>query len=161
MKQPSGDRKRSITIIEFLLIAVVVAVVSVLIALTASGIQAKHRNGERQANIDNIKARLESYFAQTETYPTPADLNNPTWRATNLPKLAKHALQDPRWNKKNSSCTKDNQAVTIPSPAVNCYSYQAVTATGLPCDNLKAICAHYTLTASLEGGEKYIKPSIN
>lgn len=162
MKLQTTNRSNGFTIIEVVLVAVVLCVLSALIILTASGVQAKNRNGERQTHIDIIRGQIESYFAQNDKYPTLNNLNDPAWRKANLPRIKDASLQDPRWSKKTSACTVNNQAVLSESPRPNCYSYQVVGADGKTCYNDgPSPCLHYTLTANLEGGETYAKTSLN
>lgn len=160
---PSFNRRSSsgFTVIELVLALVILCILSALIALTASGVQAKNRNTDRQTEIDTIRRQLEGYYAKTDTYPTLANLNDVKWRSPNLPDLKIETLQDPRWNKNNGTCRNNDQVAFASEPAANCYSYQVTTSDGSPCDNNGAACAHYTLTATLEGGEKYVKSSLN
>ena len=155
------QRKAGFTIIEMLLVLVVVCILGALIALTASGVQAKNRNGDRQTDIDSLRGQLESYYAGTDQYPTTANLADATWRAQNLPKLKDSALSDPHWKSSLGACTANNQPTVADQPTANCYSYQVTASDGSACDNVAILCAHYTLTASLEGGEKYVKSSLN
>ncbi len=155
------SRHTGFTVIELMLVIVILGILSALIALTASGVQAKNRNSDRQTNIDAVRAQLESHYAGTDTYPTLTNLNDTTWRAKNMPKLKDNSLKDPKWDHSEPDCTKDNRTTLASEPAANCYSYQVTAADGSPCDNVKAPCVHYTLTATLEGGEKYVKSSLN
>src|SRR5688572_302755 len=94
MKKTS--RGQGFTIIELLVVVVLLFVLAALVALTASGVQSKNRNGDRQADIDALRSQLESHYAGTDTYPTLANVNDSTWRAKNLPKLKDDVLGDPR-----------------------------------------------------------------
>jgi len=161
MKTISDNRTKGFSIIELMVVIVIICILAALIALTASGVQAKNRNGVRQTQIDALRSQLESYYAQTDMYPTAANLNDPTWRTKNLSKLKADALQDPRWDKGVKACTVGDKAVATTQPTANCYSYQVTTSDGSVCDNDKNPCVHYTLTATLEGGEKYVKSSLN
>lgn len=154
-------RSQGFTVIELLLVIVILCVLGALVALTASGVQAKNRNGARQSQIDTIKGQLESYYAQTDTYPTFANLNDGAWRGRKLPKLKTSALQDPHWTKKTPGCSLNETVQLASQPLANCFSYQVTSADGSSCDNAKTPCSHYTLTATLEGGEKYVKASLN
>ncbi len=145
-----------------MVVVVVVVILGALVALTYSGVQAKNRNGDRQTAIDTLQSQLETYYyAENTKYPTLAQLNDAAWRAKNLPKLAANGLQDPRWSAKVTACTTGGKAVAAATPAANCYSYQVTAANGDACDNVKVDCVHYTLTAFLEGGDKYVKSSLN
>lgn len=163
MKLPHTASRRAdgFTIIELMVVIVILLILGTLIALTASGVQVKNRNSHRQTSINTIQGQLEAYYAQTNTYPTLQNLSDPTWRVTNLKNLQADALQDPRWRTSNKNCTLHDKASAATSPSANCYSYQVTAPDGSACDNLKAICAHYILTAMLEGGEKYVKGSLN
>ncbi len=153
---PSG-----FTVIELLVVLVILFILAALVILTYSGVQAKNRNAERQTDIETLKSQMESYYAQSNTYPTLDNLNDSAWRAKHLPKLKTAALEDPRWSKKISACTKDNRISLASEPARNCYSYQVTAPDGSACNNTAVLCAHYTLTANLEGGEKYVKSGLN
>ncbi|HSX17406.1 MAG TPA: prepilin-type N-terminal cleavage/methylation domain-containing protein [Patescibacteria group bacterium] len=156
-----NQSERGFTIIELLVVVVVLIILGTLVALTYSGVQAKNRNSQRQNAINNTQAQLEAYYAGTNKYPTLANLSDAAWRASNLKHLAANSLQDPRWNKTVKKCTIDGKVSASSEPAANCYSYQVTASDGSACDNVKIICAHYTLTATLEGGEKYVKGSLN
>ncbi|HEY5805990.1 MAG TPA: type II secretion system protein [Candidatus Saccharimonadales bacterium] len=155
------SRTNGFTIIELLVVIVILCILAALVALTASGVQAKNRNNDRQAEIDTIRGQLESYYAGTDKYPTFENLKDSEWRTKNLPRLESDAIDDPRWDKNTTACTTDNKPTVASAPAPNCYSYQVTASDGAPCDNDKTPCAHYTLTATLEGGEKYVKSSLN
>ncbi len=159
MKKFSKDN--GFTIIELMVVIVILFILAALIALTASGVQSKNRNGDRQTDIDSLRGQLESYYAGTDKYPTSDNINDAAWRAKNLPRLKDDAMTDPRWDKNKSECSKDLKATLAAKPTTNCYSYQVTSSDGSPCDNDKVPCVHYTLTAMLEGGEKYVKSSLN
>lgn len=159
MKQFSPNK--GFTIIELMVVIVILFILSALIALTASGVQSKNRNGDRQADIDTLRGQLESYYAGTDTYPTVENLNDATWRTKHLPHLKEESMNDPRWKTDTEGCSKDGKIAMSTAPAANCYSYQVTASDGSPCDNDKTPCAHYTLTATLEGGDKYVKASLN
>lgn len=152
---------RGFTIIELMVVIVILCILAALVALTASGVQVKNRNGDRQAEIDSLRGQLESYYAGTDKYPTFENLNDETWRAKHLPKLQEGVVQDPRWKKDVTECTVNSKATIAKEPIANCYSYQVTSSDGSVCNNVKVPCAHYTLTATLEGGEKYVKASLN
>jgi len=154
-------RSSGFTIIELLVVIVLIIILCALIVLTYSGVRAKNRNAERQVDINSLQAQLESYYAVYTRYPTFSDLSQSSWRQQNLKKLAADGLQDPHWSMHDSACTKDGKAIPVVAPTPNCYSYQVTSSDGSICDNVKVDCAHYTLTSPLEGGDKYVKTSLN
>lgn len=149
------------TVIELLVVIVILVFLGALITLTYSGVRAQNRNDTRQKAINKLQIQLETYYAQTDRYPTLANLNDPAWRATNLKNLPANALQDPHWIKTTSACTADGRVIAASAPAAGCYSYQVTGSDGSACDNAAAACAHYTLAATLEGGGTYTKSSLN
>jgi type IV pilus assembly protein PilA len=161
MKRTVPSRTFGFTVIELLVAIVLLVILGSLVALTYSGVQAKNRNSSRQTDIDKLQGQLEAYYAENSKYPSLADLNTPTWRSQKLKDLSARALQDPRWGTSIKNCTTDGKAVAANTPAANCYSYQVTAANGDACDNVKTDCAHYTLTALLEGGDKYVRSSLN
>lgn len=157
------QRQAGFTIIELLIVAIIVAILGTLVAMTYSGVQAKNRNAERQDNIKTLQSHLESYYARQDNsrYPTLANLSDPQWRMKNMPDVPENILRDPQWNSSIAACTIGDHAVPASSPTEKCYSYQVTTADGSSCDNQKAVCAQYTLTTIFEGGDKYVKSSLN
>lgn len=107
---------------------------------------------ERQTDIKALHAQLEAYYAMKGTYPTLANLNDSTWRATNMKGLDKEALRDPK-----------GTGYTLGASATkNAYSYSVLSDTGKPCDNSAGnACAFYTLQATLSKGTSYSKHSLN
>jgi prepilin-type N-terminal cleavage/methylation domain-containing protein len=163
MNMRSSRSEHGFTIIELLIVIVLLLILGSIVALTYSGVQAKNRNGERQTTINAIQGQMEAYYAQYNKYPTLANLNDPNWRNKNTKNLDANVLQDPRWNDMIKQCTNTtaSRAIAANQPADNCYSYQVTAADAGACDNVKVDCAHYTLTAKLEGGQKYVKSSLN
>lgn len=156
----NSKHQQGFTLIELLVVAVIVGILATLVAMTYSGVQAKNRNSERQASINFTQSQLETYYAENSKYPSLSQLNDPAWREANLKKLKDDAIKDPRWDK-DGACSKDNKARFADTPTEKCYSYQVTTTDAAFCDNEKNACVQYTLTASFEGGEKYVKTSLN
>lgn len=156
------NRPYGFTVIELMVVILILLILGTLVALTYSGVQAKNRNSARQNAINQIQAQLEAYYAQTNKYPTLANLNDASWRKKYTEKLPADVLRDPRWNTQNTDCTQNGAAIAVGKPVANCFSYQVTASDGSMCDNVKADCGHYTLFATLEGGdEKYAKSSLN
>lgn len=161
--RPLKKQTAGFTVIELAVVVVILGILLTLVALTYNGVQAKNRNNQRQSDINALQTQLETYYAASASgeYPTLAQMNDLSWRAKNLPKLTVGIISDPRWNTK-AVCTADKQPTLNAKPAVDCYAYQVTDADGDACNDTTAICAHYTLTATLEGGQlTYVKSSLN
>ena len=163
MNTRSSRSQQGFTIIELLIVVLLLLILGSIVILTYSGVQTKNRNSERQSTVDTIQGQMEAYYAQYNKYPTLANLNDPNWRAKNTKDMGEDALKDPRWKNTNKQCTNTatSKAIAADQPTDNCYSYQVTGSDAGACDNNKVDCAHYTLTAKLEGGEKYVKSSLN
>jgi len=154
-------REQGFTLIELLVVSIIVGILATLVAMTYSGVQAKNRNSSRQANINALQSQLETYYAEKTKYPSLAELNSASWRQQNLKQTPAFTVTDPQWNNKTVACTTDGKAVFASAPTAKCFSYQATTTDGSACVTANVACTQYTLTATFEGGEKYVKTSLN
>jgi general secretion pathway protein G len=136
------------TIIELLIVIIVIGILATLVIVTYNGIQQKARNTKRNTDINAIQGQVEAYFAQNGKYPTLANVNDSTWRSTNMKGLDPNALKDP-----NGS----TQALVATTTA-NSYVYAVLPS---DCNNAGTDCTGYTLTATLEGGGTYSKSALN
>lgn len=144
-------KNQGFTIVELLIVIIVIGILAGLVYTTFSGIQAKARDTERKTDVNSVHSQLESYFAQNGKYPTLANVNDSTFRTTNLKGLDNEALRDPK-----GAAGAFTLAAATSSSA---YGY-VVTPSG--CDNgAGGDCTGYTLTATLEGGGTYPKTSLN
>lgn len=141
------------TIIELLIVIIVIGILATLVIVTYNGIQQKARNTKRDTDINAIQGQVEAFFAQNGKYPTLNNVNDSTWRSTNMKGLDKEALKDP-----NNSKTDGTQYNLVPTTTADSYVY-AVAPTD--CNNAGADCIGYTLTATLEGGGIYSKSALN
>lgn len=156
---PQKNTQSGFTIIELVIVFVVVVILATLVIFSYNGVRSRDRDAARQENIVSLQGELEIYYAQSSQYPTLAQINSQQWRSENMPELSASALEDPGWSE-DSACAKDGLAVLITEPAENCYAYHPTAANGEACGS-KTPCAHYTLTATLETDEQYIKTSLN
>lgn len=140
---------RGFTIVELLIVIVVIGILAALVIVTYNGIQQKARDTERKTDIKAIQGQLEAYWANQAKYPTMAQLNDSTFRTTNMKGLDPSALADPKNAGSQQVCA---------TAAANCYGY-AVTPAG--CDNTTTDCDNYTLTANLESGGTFVVQSNN
>lgn len=142
-------KQQGFTIVELLIVIVVIGILAALVITTFTGIQQKARNTERQTDIKALHGQVEAYYAQNGKYPTLANLNDSTWRSTNMKGLDADALKDP----------KGTAQTLVATPTADAYSYAATPAN---CDNgAGGDCTTYVLTATNEGGGTYVKNSLN
>lgn len=141
-------KDRGFTIVELLIVIVVIGILATLVITTYNGIQEKARDTKRKTDVNALQGQIEAFEAQNGNYPTLANVNDSSWRATNMKGLDPSALQDP----------KGSTEALVTTPAANVYAY-AVTPSG--CDNSTTDCTGYTLTATLEGGGTYAKQNLN
>lgn len=141
-------KQQGFTIVELLIVIVVIGILAALVITTFTGIQQKARNTERTTDIKAIHGQVEAYYAQNGKYPTLGNLNDTTWRTTNMKGLDIDALKDPK-----------GAASTLAAAAgASVYSYAVGPAL---CDNVATDCATYTLTASLETTGTFAKSNLN
>ncbi len=144
-------KQHGFTIVELLIVIVVIGILAALVITTFTGIQQKARNTERTTDIKALHGQVEAYYAQNGKYPTLANLNDSTWRGTNMKGLDPEALKDP----------KGADQTLAGTAAANVYSYAVTASDGSACDNTTKDCAQYTLTATYEGGGTFAKSNLN
>lgn len=146
----SLKRKQSgFTIVELLIVIVVIGILAAIVITTFTGVQKKGRDADRKTDINSLYGQIEVYFAENSRYPTLGNMNDGTFRSTNMKGLSDDALQDP----------SGTAATLVAAPAANSYSY-AVTPAG--CDNgAGGDCTGFTLTATLESGGTFTKDGSN
>jgi len=150
-KHNSPKSQRGFTLIEIMLLVVIIGILLGVIVSLQTGVRQNSRNTERERDIKELRDVMEIYYSQNDKYPTLADINSNTWRATNMKGLEQEVLRDP----------KGASFVLVDSPAKNVYAYVATSASGSACNNKKTPCTQYTLTAMLEGGGTYVKNNLN
>lgn len=150
-KQQSG-----FTIVELLIVIVVIGILAGLVITTFTGIQQKARDTERQTDIKAIHGQVEAYYAQNGKYPTLSNMNDATWRGSNMKGLDKEALKDPK-----NLATDGTQYNLVSAAASGKYAYDVQKAGGGACDNSADDCVTYTLTATLEAGGTFTKTNLN
>ena len=146
------SKQSGFTIVELLIVIVVIGILAGLVITTFTGIQQKARNTERQTDIKAIHGQVEAYYAQNGRYPTRANMNDATWRSSNMKGLDAEALKDPKGSAQTLAAT----------PAASTYAYAVFASDGTTaCDNTTTDCAVYTLTATYEGGGTFAKSNLN
>ncbi len=103
---------------------------------------------DREGDINTIHAQLEMYYAENGSYPSLGNMNDKSWRTTNMKGLYDSDLTDP-----DSSST-----ILVIQPKAGAYAY-AVTPSS--CNNASEKCTGYTLTATLENRELFSKKALN
>jgi type II secretion system protein G len=144
-------KQQGFTIVELLIVIVVIGILAALVVTTFTGIQAKARDTERQTDIKAIHGQLEAYYAQNGAYPALADVNDATWRSTNMKGLDAEALKDPKGTAQTLAATTSTTS----------YGYAPTQTDNSACTTAAANCTKYTLTATLEGGGTYSKTNLN
>ncbi len=127
-----------------------IIILSALVITTFSGLQRKAADSERQSDITALHLGIESYFQQNKRYPSLSELNDSTFRETQLPTLSPQNFTDPKGTTDQLSL---NDSRT--------YRYSPLSATGGDCENPSTTCTSYNLTAELDGGGSYAKTSMN
>jgi len=138
------------TIVELLIVIVVIGILAALVITTYNGIQQKARDTERKTDVNAVHGQVEAYNDQNGKYPTLANVNDATFRSTNMKGLDAAALADPKNAGSQQLCG---------SIQAGCYAYVTSPA---GCDNASGgDCTSYVLTATLEAGGTYVKQSLN
>lgn len=153
-------KQQGFTIVELLIVIVVIGILMTLVIVTFTGIQQKARNTKRTNDIKIFHSQVEAYFAQNAKYPSLSQINDSTWRGTNLKGIDPDTFKEPRWTSA-AACSAGTPAAPILAAAVSdtCYGY---TVTPANCDNAAGgDCTGYTLTANLEGGGTTTKSNLN
>jgi prepilin-type N-terminal cleavage/methylation domain-containing protein len=143
---------KGFTIVELLVVIIVIGILALITITAFNGVTQSARDSNREADIKAVHGQLEAFFATSGRYPTLAELNDSTFRSTNLRGLDDDALQDPR---------ADNNTLAA-APAANVYSYEPTPA---GCNDgtggTPNPCTGYTLTGTLEGGGTTTKTALN
>lgn len=109
------------------------------------------RDTERQSDIKAIHGQIEASYALNGKYPTLSDINDSTWRSTNMKGLDESALKDPQGTK----------VILDPTPGMNVYAYAVSAVDKNSCNNATKDCVQYLLTATLENGQTFTKQNLN
>lgn len=139
------------TIVELLIFIIIIGVLGALIVTSFSEYKQKDRNQSRQKDIKALQVAVEGYYAQNGKYPTLNELNDSEWRTKNVRALESSDFQDPQG--------ADSKLTGEPSEKI--YSYSAKADDDGNCDNKEKDCTKYTLTATLEGAEPFVKNNVN
>lgn len=145
-------KQHGFTIVELLIVIVVIGILAALVVTTFTGIQQKARNTERQTDIKAVHGQLEAYYAQNGSYPHRDQVNDSSWRSTNMKGLDPEALKDPK-----------GSAQTLGAAVSSTQYGYAVTGTGgAACTTAANDCVEYTLEAQYEGSaDKFTKTNLN
>ena len=147
--------------IEITLVILGIIFLVAVVAYTYDGIKARSRNDIRTADIKQLQVYVETFYSQNTFYPSRADLNSPSWRATNIKDFSLAAMTDPLWTSANKACSVNNMPILLKHSEKGCYGYNP-TNNGVSCEKNDTTCDKYTLSASLEdGGGVYIKTQLD
>lgn len=147
--------QKGFTIVELLIVIVVIGILAALVITTYGGIQGKARDSERQSDLQAVQTQIEAFYANNNYYPTLANMNDSTWRDTNMKNLDEAALQDP--SETSDAVTSGPLSGSAASATnKNIYGYVAT-----PDGCTDQACTGYTLTAWLESGKLYTKHALD
>lgn len=145
--------QQGFTIVELLIVIVVIGILAALVITTFTGIQQQARDTERKADIKALQGQIEAYYANKGNYPTRTNVNDATWRSTNMKGLDAEALKDPKGSAQTLAATV----------SATQYRYDVLTSASATCETDETTCARYTLEADLEktGDPNYSKTNLN
>ena len=152
------NKQQGFTIVELLIVIVVIGILAALVITTFTGIQQKARDTERETDIKALQGQIEAYYAQKGNYPTRTNLNDETWRSTNMKGLDKEAMKDPK-----NGATDGSQYTVAATVSATQYRYDVLNASDASCESDETTCVKYTLEADKEqsGAANYVKTSLN
>lgn len=142
------------TIVELLIVIVVIGILAALVVTTYGGIQAKARDSKRQSDLQALQTQIEAFYATNNYYPPRADVNNATWRASNMKSLDAAALTDP-----SAAAGTTLSATAASSTNKKVYGYVPTGCSGVaPTDGTNGTdqCTGYSLTAFLESSNSVV-----
>lgn len=147
------NKQQGFTIVELLIVIVVIGILAALVITTFTGIQQKARDTERQTDIKALQGQIEAYYAQKGNYPTRTNVNDGTWRSTNMKGLDAEALKDPKG-------ATQTLAAAVSSTQ---YRYDVLNASDASCEADETTCVKYTLEADMEtsGAANFSKTNLN
>lgn len=144
-------KQQGFTIVELLIVIVVIGILAALVITTFTGIQKKARDTERNTDIKALHGQVEAYYATNTHYPSMANLNDASWRSTNMKGLDQEALKDPKGTGYTVAATASSSQ----------YGYAVTNDANTSCEADATTCTKYTLTANLEGGGTFSKTALN
>lgn len=145
--------QRGFTIVELLIVIVVIGILALLVVTTYGGIQAKARDSQRQSDLAAIQTQVEAFYANNNYYPTAANINDATWRTTNMKSIDAEALKDPKGTASTLSTSAASATNDSSYGYVATYDDDGDTATAEVACTGTTECDSYTLTAYLESSE--------
>ncbi len=145
-------RNQGFTIVELLIVIVVIGILALLVITTYAGIQAKARDSKRSSDVKSLQTQIEAFFSQKGYYPSRADMNNATWRKTNMPSLDANAIKDPKSTSSDCDPTSDSSTCFGATATTGKhYQYAPTQSDGsTACETDDTGCAAYNLVANYE-----------
>jgi hypothetical protein len=104
---------------------------------------------ERKTDMNALQAHIEAYYANTGYYPTLEEINDASWRSTNMRGLDPDALKDP----------VGNVGVLVATPTSGRYAYKVGADASLSACQADT-CLYYKLTTVLHDSTQYTRESF-
>lgn len=126
---------RGFTIVEIIVVITAIAILAAITTVSYTGLQIRSRDNERAADIDSIRAGLESYYEQNGVYPSFREANNSDGSASSFPNYGKPFMV--------TTLRVSDAALTAPSEPVGTLSF---VWSGTPANSARYAYQAYTST---------------
>ncbi|MDB5167909.1 MAG: ral secretion pathway protein [Candidatus Saccharibacteria bacterium] len=145
------QRSVGFTIVELLIVIVVIGILAAITIVAYTGVQARARNADRQADINAIVKALALYQIDNGSYPkqgTVVGMDIVDYPVTAL-KLPRNAIVSP--TAPAGTLNSFNETKWAGDTSTDYYGYRALDTTGYACWDTTDTCMTYTLWYKLEG----------
>jgi hypothetical protein len=144
----AGHIGKPVALVLVIVNIVIVPFVFLIVLAGAGNIQRAARDSERQTDISNIIAELNTVYSTYGAYPSLDEMNDASWRAQVAPGITDSMLADPE-----ALDQSNPQLVAMPQEKV--YAYSAVAFEGGECVSGTG-CASYTITYFSEKDDAFV-----
>jgi prepilin-type N-terminal cleavage/methylation domain-containing protein len=150
-------RRAGFTIIELLITMTIMVILMALAVVSLRSSQATARDEARKTDVAVIAQQLENYYksgsdasASTGSYPPTQSINTEAEVRSVLRDLDPKAIRAPGVADTSTMSFAVATGTTAPTPTVNDFIYQPLTASGALCQTTSDECRNFTLFYQLE-----------